>query len=110
MGPRGGPDPLGSARPFRIRRGGAVSRSPLTGWVLAAVAALVVPVAADGRAAAEPASPEAPVASYGALGDSYTAGPLIPVQTGQPAGCQRSDHNYPSLVAETLGVAGFTDV
>ena len=90
-----------------------MSRSPLTGWTLAALAALaalVAPIAADARAAAEPASPAAPVVSYVALGDSYTAGPLIPVQTGQPAGCQRSDHNYPSLVAETLEVTGFTDV
>jgi hypothetical protein len=31
---------------------------------------------------------------YVALGDSYTAGPLIPTQLSDPAGCQRSDHNY----------------
>ena len=27
---------------------------------------------------------------YVALGDSYTAGPLVPSQTGSPAGCLRS--------------------
>ena len=34
---------------------------------------------------------------YVALGDSYTSGPLIPRQVD--AGCARSDHNYPSIVA-----------
>ncbi|MBE8476480.1 SGNH/GDSL hydrolase family protein [Streptomyces sp. 3R004] len=49
---------------------------------------------------------------YVALGDSYTAGPKIPGQTGAPAGCDRSDHNYPALVASQLGVkdTGFRDV
>jgi lysophospholipase L1-like esterase len=39
---------------------------------------------------------------YVALGDSFTAGPLIPNQVGQPAGCARSDHNYPSIVAAAI--------
>ncbi|MFE3037815.1 SGNH/GDSL hydrolase family protein [Streptomyces canus] len=49
---------------------------------------------------------------YVALGDSYTAGPKIPGRTGTPAGCDRSDHNYPALVASWLGVkdTGFRDV
>ena len=49
---------------------------------------------------------------YVALGDSYTSGPRIPRQTGTPAGCDRSDHNYPALVARHLGVpaADFHDV
>src|SRR5215467_15609307 len=47
--------------------------------------------------------------SYVALGDSYTSGPLIPHQTGNPAGCLRSTHNYPSLVAAALGAVSFTD-
>lgn len=46
---------------------------------------------------------------YVALGDSYTAGPLIPHQTGRPALCLRSDHNYPSLVAKAVDAATFTD-
>ncbi len=41
---------------------------------------------------------------YVALGDSYTAGPLIPNQVGTPIDCARSDHNYPSLVAAALGL------
>lgn len=46
---------------------------------------------------------------YVALGDSYTSGPLIPHATGHPALCLRSDHNYPSLVADRLDTASFTD-
>jgi lysophospholipase L1-like esterase len=40
--------------------------------------------------------------SYVALGDSYTSGPAIPQQVGDPPGCLRSDHNYPHLVASSL--------
>ncbi|RSM59720.1 SGNH/GDSL hydrolase family protein [Kibdelosporangium aridum] len=48
--------------------------------------------------------------SYVALGDSYASGPGIPQQVGQPAGCARSDHNYPSLIAKWLRIPNFTDV
>lgn len=47
---------------------------------------------------------------YVALGDSFTAGPLIPDQYGHPGACMRSDRNYPSLVARALRPEGFTDV
>jgi lysophospholipase L1-like esterase len=47
---------------------------------------------------------------YVALGDSYVAGPVIPVQTGTPPGCLRSTHNYPSLVDRSLGSPEFHDV
>ncbi|MFI5796635.1 SGNH/GDSL hydrolase family protein [Streptomyces sp. NPDC051677] len=49
---------------------------------------------------------------YVALGDSYTSGPKIPPQTGNPVGCARSSRNYPSLVAKELGIkaADFRDV
>ncbi|MET9762003.1 SGNH/GDSL hydrolase family protein [Streptomyces sp. NPDC006372] len=53
------------------------------------------------RATAALTAPQGP---YVALGDSYTAGPRIPGQTGTPVGCARSDHNYPSLVARQLGI------
>ena len=43
--------------------------------------------------------------SYAALGDSYTAGPGIPIQLLDPLGCFRSDHNYPHLVAAARGSA-----
>jgi lysophospholipase L1-like esterase len=52
---------------------------------------------------------EAATSRYVALGDSFTAGPLIPNQHGTPIGCLRSDHNYPSLLAARLGTAAFAD-
>ncbi|MFJ9584602.1 SGNH/GDSL hydrolase family protein [Streptomyces acidicola] len=45
-----------------------------------------------------------PKGHYAALGDSYTSGPDIPDQNGEPAGCDRSDRNYPALVADGLGL------
>ena len=73
-----------------------------------AVAVVAIGVTVPAAAAAEEGP--AGMASYVALGDSYTAGPLIPVQTGQPPGCLRSDRNYPSLVAARLGLVDFRDV
>ena len=73
---------------------------------VAALAAVATTTLVTSPAAAAPAS----AVHYVALGDSYSAGPLIPLQTGMPLGCQRSDHNYPSLVAKQLGVASFRDV
>jgi lysophospholipase L1-like esterase len=49
------------------------------------------------------------VQTYVALGDSYTAGPLIPLQQPNPLGCLRSDHDYPSVIAAALGVSTFRD-
>jgi lysophospholipase L1-like esterase len=59
-----------------------------------------------GAAGADPARP----ASYVALGDSYTAGPGIPNQIPESGACGRSDHNYPHLVARSLGIARFADM
>jgi lysophospholipase L1-like esterase len=66
----------------------------------AAIVGLVAPATAGARK---------PPQSYVALGDSYTAGPVIPVQQNDPAGCLRSDHNYPHLVASALGIGDFKD-
>ncbi|GAA1378843.1 SGNH/GDSL hydrolase family protein [Pseudonocardia kongjuensis] len=52
----------------------------------------------------------APIGRYVALGDSYAAGPLVPVQSGQPAGCLRSSRNYPAVLARSAGFTNFTDV
>lgn len=75
--------------------------------VVALVAGLFVAVATTA------VTPTSAVAAdnddYVALGDSYTSGPLIPDQTGQPLGCLRSDRNYPRLVAAALGLS-LTDV
>jgi lysophospholipase L1-like esterase len=53
-----------------------------------------------------------PQGPYVALGDSYTSGPDIPNQTGSPAGCDRSDRNYPALLAAhlKLSASGIHDV
>jgi lysophospholipase L1-like esterase len=58
-------------------------------------------------ARARPTPPAYP--RYVALGDSYSAGPLIPT-TDLASGCARSDHNYPSLLAERLKVSRLVDV
>ena len=52
----------------------------------------------DRTAASEPS----PGLSYVALGDSYSAAPLVPT-TDVAGGCFRSSGNYPSLAAEALG-------
>jgi lysophospholipase L1-like esterase len=67
-------------------------------------------IAGSIAALALPASAGADPGPYVALGDSYTAAPLVLNQSGRPAGCSRSDHNYPSLVAAWSGVGDFTDV
>jgi lysophospholipase L1-like esterase len=67
---------------------------------------LVLVVAISLAGFASPASAER---RYTALGDSYTAGPLIPNQVGDPPGCLRSDHNYPHLAAEARNLS-LTDV
>src|SRR3989442_5352690 len=75
-------------------------------WVarvlVAALSAALVGLVAPGTAQARK-----PPQSYVALGDSYTAGPVIPVQQNDPLGCLRSDHNYPHLVAAALAVSNF---
>ncbi|MEU2714380.1 SGNH/GDSL hydrolase family protein [Streptomyces sp. NPDC007205] len=88
--------PAGGARG---RRRTAVLGAVLGGCAL--VAAATTP------AAAAPAG-HGRALGYVALGDSYTSGPGIPRQVD--AGCARSDHNYPSLVAAQRQVTAFTDV
>ncbi|MQA94248.1 MAG: SGNH/GDSL hydrolase family protein [Streptosporangiales bacterium] len=75
------------------------------GLAVAAVAGLAL---FTGPAAADATSDVAE--RYVALGDSFTSGPLVPNQTGEPLLCLRSDHNYPHLAAEALGAGEFRDV
>jgi lysophospholipase L1-like esterase len=78
-----------------------VRRSPLA--VLLVIVGLV--------AGATSASAAPSFHKYVALGDSYTAGPLIPWQ--QASWCFRSNNNYPSWLATRLGLydtaGAFTD-
>jgi lysophospholipase L1-like esterase len=76
----------------------AMSRRSLAAVLAAVFAALVLPAAAQ----ADPGP-------YVALGDSYTAAPLVPNLVGQPIACARSDHNYPTLVAAAIGATQFRD-
>lgn len=80
----------------------------------AALAALLCALTActgTPAAAPPPGSPDAapaPPAQYVALGDSFTAGPMVP-ETDLAEGCLRSDRNYPSLLADRLEL-DLTDV
>ncbi|WBQ04475.1 SGNH/GDSL hydrolase family protein [Kribbella sp. CA-293567] len=62
--------------------------------------------AADGRAA--PAPPK--FKYYLAMGDSYTAAPLVPPLDLSTLACLRSGGNYPALLATKLKVPKVTDV
>jgi lysophospholipase L1-like esterase len=66
-------------------------------------AALAASLLAAGSAQAADPGP------YVALGDSYTAAPLVPFTHGDPLGCARSDHNYPSVVRAATGASVFRD-
>ena len=68
--------------------------------LVAAVAALAGSVLLAGGH--QPAA-SAAVETYVSMGDSYTAGPGIPIQLLDPPGCLRSDQNYPHLVARARG-------
>jgi lysophospholipase L1-like esterase len=50
------------------------------------------------------AAPASAATEYVSLGDSYAAGPLIPLQV-QPFGCLKSNNNYANLAARDLGFA-----
>ncbi|WP_328648667.1 SGNH/GDSL hydrolase family protein [Amycolatopsis sp. NBC_00348] len=77
--------------------------------IVLAAALAVATVTGAGVASAAPAPA---FRHYVALGDSYTAGPLIPWQSA--SWCFRSNNNYPSWLATRLGIyatpGAFTDV
>lgn len=80
--------------------------------LLGPLAALVLLAgcASDAQPMPAPPPPKPPeFTSYVALGDSFTAAPLVPT-TDLAAGCLRSDGNYPSLLAARLEIADLTDV
>jgi lysophospholipase L1-like esterase len=96
--------------------------SHVRGWlaatgVLAAVLLTAACHVTTAAASAAPAAVGSSAAAYSAasgpvvaLGDSYTAGALLPVDTrAKPPGCLRSTKAYPALVADALG-ARLTDV
>jgi lysophospholipase L1-like esterase len=86
-----------------------MGRSAITPRILVRVGAVAAPIAAalvlalPGTAQAAP-----PTGRYVALGDSFTSGPLIPTQVD--LNCVRSNRNYPSLTAASIGSSSFVDV
>jgi len=84
------------------------TRGSLRRRTLPALALLVT--AAVGVAAPTEVGAQTPPTSYVALGDSFTAGPLIPNQETTPLGCLRSDHDYPHLVFPDTGTQTLRDV
>ncbi|MEU1514632.1 SGNH/GDSL hydrolase family protein [Streptomyces sp. NPDC005811] len=79
-------------------------KTPVRAALAGALACGVLTTALVAARHGDPADPAPPRGPYVALGDSYTAGPEIPDRTGTPAGCDRSDRNYPALVARRLGL------
>ena len=62
-----------------------------------------------GQQRSQPAAAPEPV-DYVALGDSFSAGPLVPDARSDPAGCFRSTNNYPAYLAGHLEVRSYRDV
>ncbi|AFR09839.1 SGNH/GDSL hydrolase family protein [Nocardiopsis alba] len=74
-----------------------------------AIAALGVTLASAPVAAEEVEAAE--FTSYVAIGDSFTAGPMVQAQAQMPLlGCMQSSVNYPKRLAEELGIDDITDV
>ncbi|MDI6912296.1 SGNH/GDSL hydrolase family protein [Nocardioides sp.] len=67
------------------------------------------PVAAPARSTGSPTAAPTQYDQYVALGDSYTAAPLVPPTDGSSI-CLRSGVNYPALVARALPGTELTDV
>lgn len=97
--------PASVAPPTRRPGGAARALTLLTAVVLSITGA----AAGTAHAGTAPAQARALGAEYVALGDSFTAGPLIPPPHGRPTLCMRSGRNYPNLVADALGARHFTD-
>lgn len=67
------------------------------------------PVAAPARSTGSPTAAATEYDQYVALGDSYTAAPLVPPTDGSSI-CLRSGVNYPALVARAMPGTELTDV
>ncbi|WP_193614231.1 SGNH/GDSL hydrolase family protein [Nocardioides lijunqiniae] len=100
---------------------------PLRAALVAAAAVVLTVTAAPAVTTSAGAAPNAPSApsepseprgvvtgdepiDYVALGDSYSAGPLIPAQRLDPVGCLRSTNSYPAFLAGYFGVRSYVDV
>jgi hypothetical protein len=79
------------------------------GPVLALVLAGVLAGCGGGFSSGPSSPPDETIRSYAALGDTFTAAPDIGETAGDD-GCERSDSNYPALLAKKLKVAKVSDV
>ncbi|NEB37687.1 SGNH/GDSL hydrolase family protein [Streptomyces sp. SID14515] len=96
--------------PSRRSASAPARHRPVT-TALALVSATALLAGTAATATATPLSAKADSGApvhYVALGDSFSSGPGIPVQTDET--CGRSSRNYPTLVAASLTAASFTDV
>ena len=76
------------------------------GMAFRSIAALAVGLALVVTGATVPVGAGASPLSYVALGDSYTAGPLVlPIAAQAPLECLQSAVNYPHLTAAALGLS-----
>ena len=107
-----------TARPRTIRRSRAATRGAATASLIALAFVASSCAGTPERAPAAVGQPRAAATTetavsdypqYVALGDSYTAAPLVPV-TDTTNGCLRSDSNYPSLVAAAMPGTTLVDV
>ena len=93
------------------------TRPAVTVGLAVALAAATAGIAASAAASSGPGKVQeaaavrsAPAGPFVALGDSYSAGNLIPDSpAGSPAGCLRSTHNYSGDVAAVIGAASYID-
>ena len=84
-------------------------RPPIRRATIALLAALTAAASILVAAGPRPAGAQVPGGRYVALGDSFTAGPLIPDQTLSPLGCLRSTQDYPAEVQRALAFGQFAD-
>jgi lysophospholipase L1-like esterase len=88
-------------RAWGVTAAGVLTAALLTPACHATPAAVAKPGDSPPTATTKPVNSAGPVV---ALGDSYTAGALLPLDTSaSPAGCLRSAKAYPVLVARALG-------
>jgi lysophospholipase L1-like esterase len=92
-----------TARPHPLRT--ALVAAAALALTFAAAPAVTAPAGA----ASDLVTGDEPI-DYVALGDSYSAGPLIPVQRPDPVGCLRSTNSYPAFLAGYFRVRSYVDV
>ncbi|WP_134739332.1 SGNH/GDSL hydrolase family protein [Nocardioides sp. 503] len=102
---------MSTARPHRLRAALVAAAALALTLGAAPVTAATAPAGAapDGAVTKDVVTGDEPI-DYVALGDSYSAGPLIPAQRLDPVGCLRSTNSYPAFLAGYFGVRSYVDV